>query len=446
MVWRTLRSTATKTFTAARSGRWRNARWLAVGIVVGIATTLAVPAAFRGRSELEPGELVILSASDVSFGGQRQELIEQWNKLHSKNKAKIIALSEGEHSEMIAHAQFGEDDVDIYNLDLTWTAEFADNGYIRPLAESGLDTRGFLENPLKTCRYDGKLWALPFNSDAGLLYYRTDLVPKPPGSWERIDLAINEAFPKLNQSAKIVAGYTGQLANYEGLTVNALEAIWGAGGEVVDQNGDVVIDDPRFADQVQAGLDRLRPSFREPKIILPQFLEHREKESTDAFRNGEVLFMRNWPVAYRQLQSSTGSAAGDSPGTVPAFDVTPLPGPSALGGQNLAIAAGTTKPKAAQALIEFLTDARSQQILFERGGFAATREVVYHDTAIIAKYKYAQSLLEAIKRARLRPVTPYYPRFSKIFHEEVHKALASTGRDPLPEDFADRLREALRGR
>ena len=341
---------------------------------------------------------------------------------------------------MVARAQSGDDQVDIYNLDLTWIAEFTDNEYIRPMAEAGMDTSGFLDKPLETCRYAGRLWALPFNSDAGLLYYRNDLVPQTPGTWPLIEDAIDQAFRQPDRSSALMAGYTGQLANYEGLTVNALEAIWDAGGQVVDQNGDVVIDE--FSDEVRIGLDRLLPSLRNPPVVLAEFLEHHESESREAFQKGKVLFMRNWPVAYRNLEQAAEEEG--SPGPVPEFAVTQLPGPSALGGQNLAIAAGTTKPKAAQALIEFLTDPRSQQVLFERGGFAATRKVVYEDAVIKERYPYAQDLLEATRSARLRPVTPYYSRFSEVFREEVHKALES--RRPLSEDFAERLSEALKGR
>lgn len=440
MVWTTLRSTAATSLTTIRSEKWRNVRWLVVGIVVGIVTTLVVPTIAEGSNELEPGELVILSGRDDSTGGQRQMLINEWNELHPNNQAQIVELSGDQRIEMVARAQSGEDQVDIYNLDLTWTAEFADNEYIRPIAESGLDTSGFLDKPLETCRYDGRLWALPFNSDAGLLYYRTDLVPQPPGTWRGVEDAIDQAFRQPDRNSALVAGYTGQLANYEGLTVNALEAIWDEDGHVVDQNGDVVIDE--FSEQVRTALDRLRPSSRSPLVILPEFLEHREDESRETFQRGDVLFMRNWPVAYRNLEQVAGEEGSSGP--VPEFDVTPLPGPSALGGQNLAIAAGTTKPKAAQALIEFLTDTRSQQILFERGGFAATRKVVYEDAVIKERYPYAQDLLEAIRGARLRPVTPHYSRFSEVFREEVHTALES-GR-PLPEDFAERLSEALKGR
>ncbi len=447
MAWKTLWSQAKGGFVAARSDRWCNSRWLVLGIVLGIVlgtvAALVAPAIFTDRGELETGELVIMSGRDDSAGGQRRALIDQWNDLHPHNRAQIIELSgraDEQRNSMVTHAQSGNGGVDIYNLDVTWTAEFADQEYIRPIAESGVDTAGFLENPLKTCHYEGKLWALPFNSAAGLLYYRADLIPKPPGGWPQITNEIDRVFAEQpDRSPALEAGYTGQLANYEGLTVNALEAIWAAGGDAVDNDGNVVVD--KFNNEVRTGLDRLRPRSRNPQIILPESLESDETTSMQAFQDRRVLFMRNWPVAYRNLDPPADKEG--APGQRLQFGVTPLPGPSALGGQNLSIAANTAKPRAAEALIQFLTDARSQQILFERGGFAATREVVYRDAVVNDRYRYAQDLLRAIKSAKLRPVTPHYERFSEIFRNGVDEALRN---GDLPKDFANQLSEALKGR
>ena len=433
--------------TAVRQGvesdGWRHTSWLILGVVLGVLITLTVPIAFPITSSLEEGELVILSGRDASANDQRQALINQWNDLHPKNQARIVELpcqADAQHSEMMAQAQANRSDVDIYNLDVTWTAEFAHRDLIRQLDASEVDTAGFLAKPLETCRYDGNLWALPFNSDAGLLYYRSDLVPTPPRSWTRLKLEVDQILERPQPAGSpLVAGYTGQLANYEGLTVNALEAIWSADGNVVSADGQVVISDK--LEDTELGLDRLRRSPADSQLVLPDSFAYDETRSTQAFREGKVIFMRNWPVAYRSLAAPANEASPAPP--VP-FGVAALPGPSVLGGQNLAIAKQSSKPRAAQALIEFLTDDRSQQLLFERGGFAATREIVYRDSGVTDQYKYARVLLEAIERSRLRPATPYYNRFSEVFRNVVHEALRDG--KPLPPDFPDRLREALKGK
>ena len=398
---------------------------------------------------LEPGKLVILSGRDQSSEKPRQALVEQWNRLHPDNQAEIIELpleADKQYSEMVARAQSGAG-VDVFNLDVAWTAEFADADYIHPLEESSTDTSGFLQRPLETCRYSGKLWALPFNTDAGLLYYRTDLLPRLQDAnksdkprqvaWRDITAEIQRVFGEQHDD-RLVAGYTGQLLNYEGLVVNAMEAIWAANGEVVDPNGEVVID----SREAETGLRRIAEGLRssDPQVVLPEARRQDETSSMQAFRDGKVLFMRNWPVAYRNLTAQSRDAS-DAPGLP--FQVAELPGPSVLGGQNLAVARASKKPHAARALIEFLTSPRSQQILFERGGFAATREIVYWDGEIKKRHPYADVLLEAIRDARPRPITPHYARFAEEFRGVVREALDNGGN--LPDDAKDRLAAALRG-
>ncbi|MCA1704252.1 MAG: extracellular solute-binding protein, partial [Actinobacteria bacterium] len=300
-----------------------------------------------------------------------------------------------------------------------------------PLDESTVDRREFLPKPIETCVYEGKLRALPFNTDAGLLYYRTDLV-QPPDSWSQLARSVQDVLADPDHDPRQQAGYAGQLARYEGLTVNALEAIQAAApGSAMVRNGKVTVS----LNDIQAGIDRLRPGRG---VVLVESLQYDEERSTQAFRDGKVLFMRNWPVAYRALSPPIGE---ESAGPAVPFAVTPLPGDSVLGGQNLAVAANSTKPRAAQALIEFLTDARSQQILFERGGLAATREVVYHDAEVKARYPYVQTLLQAVQSARPRPVTPCYRMFSEEFQDAVDQALREA--KPLPESFIDTLQAAL---
>jgi multiple sugar transport system substrate-binding protein len=414
------------------------------GAAVAVLLALGLPVVLAAPTNLEPGALVILSGKDDSAGGQRQILLDQWNALHPANPARIEELpgeADAQHSEMVARAQSGGDPVDIYNLDVTAIAEFAHAGYLQPLTVTDADTAGFLAGPLDTCEYDKRLWGLPFNSDAGLLFYRTDLVPAPPTTTTAMndDIARILGGTKGPSDPQLVAGYTGQLGDYEGLTVNALEAIWAAGGDVVDAQGHVVIDSP----QTRAGLHWLATGLAtgRPQVILQQSADYDETKSTSAFADHKVVFMRMWPRAYRTLQTQQPAASGGT-GT-PRFDVSRLTGPSVLGGQDLAVAKETKRPRAAQALIEFLTSERSQQILFERGGFAATREIVYHDAAVINDYHYAPVLLDALRLARPRPVTPHYPRFTEVFRDIVHSALRNGGQ--LPANATDELTKALRG-
>lgn len=421
---------------------WANRSWLAMGVAVGILLTIlftsGVQPLFRESAEWEKGKLIVLSGRDESEGGQRRALINQWNAEHPEQPAEIVELSaeaDGQRSEMVARAREKAENADVYNLDVTWTAEFAQSGYLRPL--STVDTSGFLRRPLESCRYQGVLWALPFNTDAGLLFYRKDLVKDEPLVLDDIADTSTRTL-RAAADARLTAGYAGQFADYEGLTVNALELIWAEKGDVVDDTGKVVIDSDRARRALRWLADGLKG---EKPVVSPESRSQNEQLSTQAFRDGKVVFMRNWPVAHRTLQVSKGESAG-RPGID--FEVAQLPGPSVLGGQNLAISAKSSKPRAAQALIEFLTGPRSQQLLFERGGLAATRGIVYQDSRVATEHPYARTLLKAIEDAKLRPVTPYYSRFSDEFRTVVRYALDHDGE--LPESAEQSLTKALQGR
>jgi multiple sugar transport system substrate-binding protein len=435
------------------AGAWitdrRGRSGLIAGGAAGLATGLLL--AFAGQpllardDELEPGELVIMSSIDESQGGQRQLLLDQWNALHGdRYPARIRTVNrspEKAHAEMLEAGP----DVDILNLDVTWTAEFVAADRIRALDEERLERLevldGFLDLPLRTCRYRDTYYALPFNTDAGLLYYRTyprggdPTWPDPPATWDDIRAAADEALGP-GGDEKLEAGYVAQLSDSEILTVTALEAIWAAGGDVVDSSGAVVIDSEEAERGLRRLSDGLKPANRQ--LILPDSRTFDEKTSTKAFADGRAMAMRNWPVAYRDLQR-----AASHPGF--RYQVTTVPGQtSVLGGQNLAVSRDSDQPRAAQALIEFLTGERSQQILFEHGGFAATRQIVYRDANIIAKYPYATTLLEAILRAQQRPVTPHYTDFSREFRKVVMEAWADDGE--ITPDHARRIADALQGR
>jgi multiple sugar transport system substrate-binding protein len=398
----------------------------------------------------ESDALVILSGGDQSEGGMRHELVERrWSGDLHRTPATIRVVggvADAQRSQMVAHAQSGRTDVDIYNLDVTWTAEFAQAGYLRPLDRTTLDTDGFLDQPLRTCWYDGQLWALPFNSDAGLLYFRSDLVPpeQAPTDWGGIEWWTHQVLGSPGSPDDLVAGYAGQLADYEGLTVNAFEMIWAEHGEVL--TGDWR--DPRILIESGPVADALRRlarvfSAEDPQLILPESAEFDEAGTTNAFRERKVLFMRNWPVAHRTLGGGNGAPVGDDAPAGPEFDVRRLPGPSVLGGQNLAIAANSTRPDSAQELIEFLTGEDSQRDLFGEGGLPATRGAVYDDPEIVRDHRYAPDLREAIQMARPRPLTPYYSRFSEVFRQGVRHALHNGGE--IPDRFADQLANALQG-
>ena len=140
--------------------------------------------------------------------------------------------------ELIVRRLAAEDEsIDLVGMDVIWTAELAEAGWILPWEgeRRTVAEKGKLEGPLKTVEYKGKVYGIPFTSNTQLLWYRKDRVDPPPAdfTWdEMIDDAVSKG-----------TGVEVQARQYEGLTVWINSLIAGAGGQIVDENGDVKVDD-----------------------------------------------------------------------------------------------------------------------------------------------------------------------------------------------------------
>ncbi|WKX72129.1 extracellular solute-binding protein [Streptomyces sp. XD-27] len=414
--------------------------------------------------------LRVATASDVSVGPVRERLIEAWDKSRDDYTVEIVKLpvaADGVRSQLVAALQSGSADYDVVNIDVAWTAEFAAGGLIRPLAGGLPDD--MWPRVAETARYDGKTWAVPFNTDAGLLYYRTDVWKdrnwRPPSTWGALELDVINATTPDRARKRFGHGYITQLGPYEGLTVNAQEAVWARGGELVNGAGEVTA----ASAEVQNGLADL---YRQYEQIMPKGLARTadEHDSMVAFRDGKVPFMRNWPYVYNLLDAPGSKVQGR-------FGVAPLPGRgdgkagvSVLGGQNLAITANSEQSPAARELLDYLTRPEQQRCLLEYG-FAPVLKSSYDPSSTAAcalprepgggggeeqgagpeRWKdglppYAAPLRRALETARPRPVTPYYAAFTELVQTEVHGLLTDgTDQETVATELSRRLRPVMKG-
>jgi multiple sugar transport system substrate-binding protein len=449
-----------RTLRRARGAFWRPGRITVSAATLVLITVFVVPnihSAGAG-SDLEPGTITIMSGSDESPSYLRRILIDQWNRSHPNNQAKIrddqaTGEPDSQHRNMVDDAKpGGEHQADLYVLDIVWMEEFIKNGYIRPLDQSRRATSDtdFIANVLETCReLDGDhnvLWALPLNTDVGMIYYRSDLGVKPPESWSdyyggpaKTTLADIRSNPLLRDlAAKLKAANAAQLANEEILTVTALEAILAHGGALVNKDGRLILNQGRFDSNTVRALQELAAVSKDPDIAPadpeappPAGEGMSDNEATQYFKSGAAMFMRNWPVVYDTLRTN------DNQPPVP-FKVAKLPHTSVLGGQNLAISASSKRPRAAQALIEFLTSDSSQLILATVGGFAPTRADAYPSDSVNSR-PYNAFLLDTIRAAQPRPRIRAYTDFSIEFRRGIKFALNNNG--VIEEDLPRKLAE-----
>jgi multiple sugar transport system substrate-binding protein len=416
--------------------------WHPARLVLTVAATGAVVAVglgFRPVPErLEQGPLTIMTAFPADATDARSMLLDQWNRLNPNNHAEFEFApldADGQHERMVTDARRGDDQVaDIYVLDIVWMEEFASRGYIKPLDRARLptDMGDFVPKVLETGEFDENLWALPFNSDVGLIYRRTGIPGvHPPRSWDDYLGTTAKAMMSTIRAShpELQAANATQLAvNDEMLTVTAFEAIWGAGGRLVDPNGKLTLTpDGRkvaFSPADLMGIRKLAAAAGDRDITLAEAPLTTADAAVQQFVDGRTAYMRNWPVAR------------DVIGDQVSYDVSALPEASVLGGQNLAIASRTDKPRAAQALIQFLTNSSSQLIISEVGGFVPTRQSAFNNS----RRPDAVELQTALNQARLRPVAPDYLRCSQVFREGITRSFDLGGQ--LPAGFDEELARA----
>ncbi|MFI7137761.1 ABC transporter substrate-binding protein [Streptomyces massasporeus] len=374
----------------------------------------AVEPSWSGR-----GPLTLATAGDLT--GYLGPLLEGWNRTHPGEKVTLVELPDSAdetQAQMITDLRDGDRSrFDVLNVDVNWTSEFAAAGWIRPLPRDRFPLKTFLQPVVDTATYDGQLYAVPYVTNAGLLLYRKDVLAEegaaPPRTWAELERYAKTIAPKHG-----LDGYAGQFLPYEGLTVNAAEAVYSAGGSILGDEGERVTVDSAAA---REGIGFLARGVREGWIPR-EALTYKEEESKQAFQDGRLLFLRNWPYAYVGA-SAPGSKIAGKVGAVP------LPGPdgpgtSVLGGSNLAVSAHARHPDSAARLIAYLTSERVQRQVLTRGALPPVRADLYQDPALIRRFPYLPTLRTSVLAAEPRPKSPRYDQVSLVVQAVVHDAMA----------------------
>lgn len=342
-------------------------------------------------------------------------LLEKWNKDHPDEKVTFVELSDNadqQHDDMVQNLQSKNENYDVMSVDVIWTAEFAAKGWLQPLQdELEVDTSDMLEATIESGTYQDVLYAAPQSSDGGMLYYRTDLVPEPPKTWdEMMDMC------SIAEKEKMGC-YAGQFAKYEGLTVNTAEAINTAGGTIIDDEGNPTLE----TEEAKAGLDNLVTAY-ENGNIPKEAITYMEEQGRQAFESGDLLFLRNWPYVYGLAQNGDSSKVKDK------FAVAPLPGldgpgASSLGGHNVGISAYSAHKATAHDFVEFLTSAETEKFYATQGSLAPVLGSLYDDADLVEQLPYLPVLKTSIDNAVPRPVTPFYPAVTKAIQDNAYAAL-----------------------
>ena len=400
-------------------------------------------------SPLVVGALIALGAVGATGGAQAATLTiscgsvgqdfefckrhtDEWSK-KTGHTVKLFTLPQsttdllGLYRQMIAAKSA---DVDIINVDVVWPGMIKDHLIDLKPYSKGVEKDHF-PSIVANNTADGKLIAMPWFTDAGLLYYRKDLLEKhgekAPTTWEQLAATakkIQDAERKAGNAD--MQGFVFQAKAYEGLTCDAVEWIASyGGGNIVDASGKITVNNPQAAKALTTAASWIGT------IAPTGVLNYGEEDARGVFQNGNAVFMRNWPYAW-SLGNGGDSKIKDKIG------VSALPkggeggkNAATLGGWQLAVSKYSKEHKLAAELVMYLTSKEIQKERAIKGSFNPTLPALYKDKDVLAAAPFFGSLYDVFTSAVPRPSTATglkYNEVSAAFWNATHDVLS--GKEP----------------
>lgn len=324
----------------------------------------------------------------------------------------LPSSSDQQHQYYAMNLDGGQAPFDLLGVDTVWVQEFAKAGWIVPVDAilPPAEREQFFSGPIQAATFEGQLYAVPWYIDAGVLYYRRDLLERygvaPPKTWPDLVRAAQRVLDGERDAG--LAGFVWQGKQYEGLICVALEVLRSNGSDL--WGGDRA--------RAEAGLQFLRETIVRHRIT-PLSVGMADEESTrQVFGSGRALFMRNWPYAWALLQRE-GSPVQGKVGLAPLPSFPGYPSAPVLGGWMLASPKSSAHPQEAAELIRFLTSPDAQRLVALQMGYNPTRRALYSDASLVKARPLLTDLYPIFLEARPRPITPYYLLLSQAMQPEV---------------------------
>lgn len=402
---------------------------LRVAVAVALVSILSLSSLIFAA---EPVRITIATGAVGDELEKSREAAARYMETHPNVEITVLDTPNMVQDRLGLYLQFFETrspEIDVYQIDVIWPGDLAE--HFVDLYEYGAEEIAALHfsEIIENNTVDGRLVAIPWFTDAGLLYYRADLLEEyglePPKTWDELEAAalkIQEG--EREKGNEDFWGYVWQGNAYEGLTCNALE--WFAsngGGTVIDSDGVISIFNPNALEILEKAASWVGT------ISPPGVIGFAEEDARNMFQGGNAAFMRNWPYAYALGQSKDSVIAGK-------FDVSPLPagasgaGAATLGGWQLAVSKYSPHPEIAADVALFMASYDEQKVRAIEASYNPTIMSLYSDQEVLEAVPFFGSLYDVFINAVARPSTisaPQYNEVSTLFFNAVHNVL--TGKD-----------------
>jgi multiple sugar transport system substrate-binding protein len=311
---------------------------------------------------------------------------------------------------------------DLLMMDVSWTARYVAAGWLDPLEDQlGGDPLAAMEPGARLGNaFGGHLWRMPLTGDTGLLYWRTDLMERPPRTTEELE----RIAARLQHEGKVRWGYVWQGRQYEGFSCVMLEIIHAFGGRWWEPDGDRAGGhtalDSKPAIAAASWLEGLIQRGISPAAVA----DFAENEALQVFAAGDAAFLRNWPYAWQEITKGGGPVAG----RVGVSTVVTAPGihsGGTLGTWGLSLLHGSAHPREAAEVVRWFTGPETQKALVLDQGYAPTWSSLYDDAELQRRHPLLAVQREALRQGPLvRPLTPLYAQLSDLLQRHGNGMLS----------------------
>jgi multiple sugar transport system substrate-binding protein len=360
-----------------------------------------------GNSSASGGKTInwyIFAEPSGSFAKAAEECSKSSNGEYRIAIRELPADADGQREQMVRRLAAEDSSLDILGLDVTWTAEFAEAGWLAAWPE---DLRkeiedGTLSKMVETATWDDKLYSAPFNTNTQILWYRKDLVDQPPKTWDEMIAAAT----KLADQGKPHYIET-QGAQYEGFTVWFNTMVASAGGSILNEDSTAA----SLGDPAHKALEVMR-KFADSPAADPSLSNQMEDQNRLAFESDTAAFELNYPFVYPSAKDNAPEIYKNM-GWAPYPTVAEgQPSHVTIGGIDLGVSSMSDNKQQAFDAVQCLRKPENQIRNAVDGGLPPVTESVYQDPEFQKNYPAWKTILETLQTASVRPVTPAYQSVS----------------------------------
>jgi multiple sugar transport system substrate-binding protein len=387
---------------------------------------------------------VTLTFAQATGSGEEivaKPLLEKWNQANPDIQVEFVPLpsTADEQYRMLVTQLTAGMGPDIFILDDQWVAAFAEAGFVLPIDEY-IPKEKILEEYISniietTATYKGRIWGLPYWPDVHATFYRKDLLEKhgveEPKTWDELIKAAQTIMKKEGN----MVGYTWPGMEFEGLTCMFLWTLWGFGGEWIDPDGKVRINEPPAVEALQLLHDLIHEYEISPKGVLT----YTEEDARMPFHEGRAVFHTNWTYVWGTSQAEDSPIRGKVWMTTNPYPSGGSPA-SIIGAWFLGINSNTKHVREAIKFYQWFTSYDNEKYrMLSEWSYISVRKKIYEDPEVLEAWPHAKMLYEVETTAKARPRHPKYTEMSDELQKYVHAALSGTME---AQEALDRLAEA----